>query len=141
MFRLFATAQKGSPTVNRGPLSRLEFCLRRMAERKYHFFSFLSHKINQTDHSSANSFTLKLTMAVLTESPLSNRITPFTRITPLQTSQTSIHVPKNDFSGPAITQSYPAILFDMDGTIIDSTNAITKYWEKSASSLRSVASH
>ncbi|TKA79369.1 hypothetical protein B0A55_02836 [Friedmanniomyces simplex] len=33
-----------------------------------------------------------------------------------------------DFSAPAQTHQFAALLFDMDGTIIDSTPAIVKYW-------------
>ena len=65
-------------------------------------------------------------MAVLVERHPTNRNIP---LTPLSSSK---QANKAEFSGPTITRSYAAILFDMDGTIIDSTNAIIKTWEKFA---------
>jgi glycerol 3-phosphatase-1 len=35
-----------------------------------------------------------------------------------------------DFSAPTENVSLAALLFDMDGTIIDSTPAIEKYWHQ-----------
>lgn len=40
------------------------------------------------------------------------------------------HHEDNDFSAPATTLDFSALLFDMDGTIIDSTPAIVKYWHE-----------
>ncbi|KAK4894048.1 DL-glycerol-3-phosphatase [Elasticomyces elasticus] len=37
---------------------------------------------------------------------------------------------EHDFSAPAQTHEFAALLFDMDGTIIDSTPAIVKYWHE-----------
>ncbi|KAL8799771.1 MAG: hypothetical protein Q9182_005637 [Xanthomendoza sp. 2 TL-2023] len=34
------------------------------------------------------------------------------------------------FTGPAEIHTFSGILFDMDGTIVDSTDAITKHWHK-----------
>lgn len=34
------------------------------------------------------------------------------------------------FTGRPETQLYAGILFDMDGTIVDSTDAIVKHWHK-----------
>ncbi|WPG99745.1 Glycerol-1-phosphate phosphohydrolase 1 [Acrodontium crateriforme] len=34
------------------------------------------------------------------------------------------------FSSPTTTHEFACLLFDMDGTIIDSTNAIVKYWTR-----------
>ncbi|KAI4238699.1 MAG: hypothetical protein LQ349_000916 [Xanthoria aureola] len=34
------------------------------------------------------------------------------------------------FTGPAETHTFDGILFDMDGTIVNSTDAITKHWHK-----------
>ncbi|KAF2706618.1 HAD-like protein [Pleomassaria siparia CBS 279.74] len=39
-------------------------------------------------------------------------------------------VPKASFSAPAQTVTCHGLLFDMDGTIIDSTDAIIKHWAK-----------
>ena len=64
-------------------------------------------------------------MAVLTETQFANSIAS---LTPLPSPE---HRNKLRFSGPTVTRTYPAILFDMDGTIIDSTNAIVKTWERS----------
>jgi hypothetical protein len=64
-------------------------------------------------------------MAVLTEPPFVNSIAS---LTPLPSPE---HRNKPRFSGPTITRTYPAIFFDMDGTIIDSTKAIVKTWERS----------
>lgn len=36
-----------------------------------------------------------------------------------------------DFSAPAETHEFDGLLFDNDGTIIDSTAAIEKHWFKS----------
>ncbi|KAI9875320.1 MAG: hypothetical protein M1830_008629, partial [Pleopsidium flavum] len=41
----------------------------------------------------------------------------------------------NAFSAPAETHSFAGILFDMDGTIVDSTDAIVKHWYKIAKEL------
>ncbi|KAF2722682.1 HAD-like protein [Polychaeton citri CBS 116435] len=38
------------------------------------------------------------------------------------------HHEDNDFSAPSQTHTFSALLFDMDGTLIDSTSAIEKYW-------------
>ncbi|KAK4553213.1 DL-glycerol-3-phosphatase [Recurvomyces mirabilis] len=38
------------------------------------------------------------------------------------------HEENPNFSAPAETHDFAALLFDMDGTIIDSTDAIVKYW-------------
>lgn len=35
-----------------------------------------------------------------------------------------------NFSAPAEEHRFSALLFDMDGTIIDSTAAIIKYWHQ-----------
>ena len=35
------------------------------------------------------------------------------------------------FTGPEETVSFAGVLSDMDGTIIDSTDAIIKHWHKS----------
>lgn len=40
------------------------------------------------------------------------------------------HHVDNDFSAPAESHDFSALLFDMDGTIIDSTPAIVKYWKQ-----------
>lgn len=40
------------------------------------------------------------------------------------------HQDANDFSAPAEELDFTALLFDMDGTIIDSTPAIIKYWHQ-----------
>ncbi|KAG9564061.1 hypothetical protein KCU78_g15805, partial [Aureobasidium melanogenum] len=37
---------------------------------------------------------------------------------------------EHNFSAPAEVHSFSALLFDMDGTIIDSTNAIVKHWHQ-----------
>lgn len=38
---------------------------------------------------------------------------------------------KNErFTAPAETHEFDGLLFDMDGTIIDSTDAIVKHWHK-----------
>ncbi|KJX94800.1 glycerol-3-phosphate phosphatase like protein [Zymoseptoria brevis] len=42
------------------------------------------------------------------------------------------HHEENDFSAPAETHEFSALLFDMDGTIIDSTDAIIEYWHQLA---------
>ncbi len=34
------------------------------------------------------------------------------------------------FTGPPETHTFPGVLFDMDGTIVDSTDAIIKHWHK-----------
>ena len=34
------------------------------------------------------------------------------------------------FTGPAQIYSFAGLLFDMDGTIVDSTDAIVKHWHK-----------
>ncbi|KAF1943189.1 HAD-like protein [Clathrospora elynae] len=39
-------------------------------------------------------------------------------------------VPKPSFSAPAQTIKCHGLLFDMDGTIIDSTEAVVKHWQK-----------
>lgn len=71
-------------------------------------------------------------MAVLTERPVSRRLSS---LTPLPVSPVFKDNHQDDFSGPSVSRQYSAILFDMDGTIIDSTNAIIKHWERSASEL------
>jgi glycerol-1-phosphatase len=38
------------------------------------------------------------------------------------------HSEPNDFSAPPEQHEFSALLFDMDGTIIDSTDAIVKFW-------------
>jgi glycerol 3-phosphatase-1 len=40
------------------------------------------------------------------------------------------HHEENDFSADAEIVDFSALLFDMDGTIIDSTPAIVKYWQQ-----------
>ncbi|KAF2161845.1 hypothetical protein M409DRAFT_27901 [Zasmidium cellare ATCC 36951] len=40
------------------------------------------------------------------------------------------HHEENNFSAPAEVQEFEALLFDMDGTIIDSTEAIVKHWHQ-----------
>lgn len=40
------------------------------------------------------------------------------------------HHEENSFTAPAEVHDFAALLFDMDGTIIDSTDAIVKYWHK-----------
>lgn len=40
------------------------------------------------------------------------------------------------FTSPAETHYFEGLLFDMDGTIIDSTNAIVKHWHRSVPYLR-----
>jgi glycerol 3-phosphatase-1 len=40
------------------------------------------------------------------------------------------HHEDNDFSADAEVVEFSALLFDMDGTIIDSTPAIVKYWQE-----------
>jgi hypothetical protein len=40
------------------------------------------------------------------------------------------HHEENNFSAPAQVVDFSALLFDMDGTIIDSTPAIVKYWQE-----------
>lgn len=72
---------------------------------------------------------LQSIMAVLTEPLVSSR--PHGHLPVFKDSQ------NEDFSGPSIIRQYSAILFDMDGTIIDSTNAIVKHWEKSVSKFAS----
>ncbi|KAF2842429.1 glycerol-3-phosphate phosphatase-like protein [Patellaria atrata CBS 101060] len=42
----------------------------------------------------------------------------------------SIIEQKPRFEAPAVVHSFSGLLFDMDGTIIDSTNAIIKYWSR-----------
>ncbi len=39
------------------------------------------------------------------------------------------HQESNNFSAPSEAHNFSALLFDMDGTIIDSTPAIVKYWK------------
>ena len=41
----------------------------------------------------------------------------------------------DDFKGPTESVPFDGLLFDMDGTIIDSTPAIIKYWELSVYSV------
>lgn len=36
-----------------------------------------------------------------------------------------------DFSAPAETHSFDGLLFDFDGTVVDSTEAIVNHWHKS----------
>ncbi|KAK8196701.1 DL-glycerol-3-phosphatase [Zalaria obscura] len=40
------------------------------------------------------------------------------------------HHEQHNFTAPAEVHSFSALLFDMDGTIIDSTNAIIKHWHQ-----------
>lgn len=40
------------------------------------------------------------------------------------------HHEDNNFSAPAEVVDFSALLFDMDGTIIDSTPAIVKHWHE-----------
>lgn len=40
------------------------------------------------------------------------------------------HHEENNFSAAAEIVDFSALLFDMDGTIIDSTPAIVKYWQE-----------
>lgn len=40
------------------------------------------------------------------------------------------HSENNDFSAQATEHEFSALLFDMDGTIIDSTDAIVKFWRQ-----------
>ena len=40
------------------------------------------------------------------------------------------HHEDNNFSAAAEVVDFSALLFDMDGTIIDSTPAIVKYWQE-----------
>lgn len=40
------------------------------------------------------------------------------------------HHEENNFSAPAELHDFAALLFDMDGTIIDSTDAIVKHWHQ-----------
>jgi glycerol 3-phosphatase-1 len=40
------------------------------------------------------------------------------------------HHSEPDFSADAEIVDFSALLFDMDGTIIDSTPAIVKYWQE-----------
>lgn len=35
-----------------------------------------------------------------------------------------------DFSAPPEVVAFDGLLFDMDGTIIDSTDAVVKHWER-----------
>lgn len=35
----------------------------------------------------------------------------------------------SDFSAPPEAVTFDGLLFDMDGTIIDSTDAVVKHWE------------
>lgn len=39
------------------------------------------------------------------------------------------------FTGPMETHSFAGILLDLDGTIVDSTDAIVKHWHESVSSV------
>ena len=47
----------------------------------------------------------------------------------------SIQEPDESFSAPAERHNFEALLFDMDGTIIDSTDAIEKHWKKLGSEI------
>ncbi|KAK5008153.1 hypothetical protein LTR28_004351 [Elasticomyces elasticus] len=40
------------------------------------------------------------------------------------------HHEESNFSAPAETHTFSGLLFDMDGTIIDSTNAVIKHWSR-----------
>lgn len=40
------------------------------------------------------------------------------------------------FTSPVETHYFAGLLFDMDGTIIDSTNAIVKHWHRSVLNLQ-----
>ena len=40
------------------------------------------------------------------------------------------HHEDNNFSAAAEVADFSALLFDMDGTIIESTPAIVKYWQE-----------
>ena len=44
----------------------------------------------------------------------------------------------SSFTGPTETHSFAGILFDLDGTIVDSTNAIVKHWHKLVATFQSV---
>jgi hypothetical protein len=48
--------------------------------------------------------------------------------TPTWRSSTPVQADE-DFTGAPFVRSFAGLLFDMDGTIIDSTNAIVKHWE------------
>lgn len=43
-----------------------------------------------------------------------------------------------DFSAPSETHSFDGLLFDFDGTVVDSTDAIVRHWHQSV--LQSVGS-
>jgi hypothetical protein len=53
-----------------------------------------------------------------------------TKGTPQSNSLDMPHHEENNFSAPAEVVDFSALLFDMDGTIIDSTPAIVKYWQE-----------
>jgi hypothetical protein len=52
------------------------------------------------------------------------------RVSPAPRMRASEGAVQNDFSSPPVMQGFSGFLFDMDGTIIDSTNAIVKHWEE-----------
>ncbi len=43
------------------------------------------------------------------------------------------------FSGEPESHAFAGLLFDLDGTIINTTGAITKHWKKSVDNISSVA--
>jgi glycerol 3-phosphatase-1 len=45
-------------------------------------------------------------------------------------STTTEHETMKSFDSPAVIGVFSSILFDMDGTLIDSTDAIIKHWER-----------
>ena len=42
------------------------------------------------------------------------------------------------FTGPPESHAFAGFLFDLDGTIINTTDAITQHWQKSVDSLLSI---
>lgn len=42
--------------------------------------------------------------------------------------------PHAAFTAPMVTHSFAGILLDLDGTIVDSTDAIVKHWQESVHS-------
>ena len=48
--------------------------------------------------------------------------------TPSWRSSTPVHEEDARFTGSPLTRDYAGLLFDMDGTLIDSTDAIVKFW-------------
>ncbi|KAK0272631.1 DL-glycerol-3-phosphatase [Friedmanniomyces endolithicus] len=72
--------------------------------------------------------------SILTEeaSPSHSSSHPSTAATmkapPLNPPPTASQTPQPNFSAPPSIHSFAALLFDMDGTLIDSTSAITHHW-------------